>query len=164
VNLREIGNLRGVSISCGYVLRGSEFYICTYVLDTETNQSLTTAIHRHFNTPTSLRPRHFDSQSHFSSPFLVLETLKLEPSRTKKNTPPRAEESKEAHSQEGASLARRSHTPKKEPHSQEGAHFQDRDPTTKKPRCPRRQRQRPLLLFQWRCPSSKPWLKICDYE
>ncbi len=28
VNLREIGDLRGVSLSCGYVLRGSEFYLC----------------------------------------------------------------------------------------------------------------------------------------
>ena len=28
VNLREIGDLRGVSLSCGYVLRGSEFYMC----------------------------------------------------------------------------------------------------------------------------------------
>ncbi len=75
------------SLSCGYVLRGSEFYICAYyVLDTETSQPLTT-IHRHFHTPTSLRPRHFDSHSHFSSPFLVLETQKLEPSRTKKTTP-----------------------------------------------------------------------------
>ncbi len=33
---------------------------------------------------------------------------------------------------------------------------------TKKPRCPRRQCQRPLLLFWRRCPSSKPWLKICN--
>jgi hypothetical protein len=57
-----------------------------YVLDTETSQSLTT-IHRHFHTPTSLRPRHFDSHSHFSLPFLVLETQKLEPSRTKKPLP-----------------------------------------------------------------------------
>ncbi len=61
-------------------------FICAYVLDTETNQSLTT-IHSHFHTPTSLRPCHFDSHSHFSSPFLVLKTQKLEPSRTKKITP-----------------------------------------------------------------------------
>jgi hypothetical protein len=57
-------------------------FTCAYVLDPEPSQSLTT-IHRHFHTHTSLRPRHFDSHSHFSLPFSVLETQKLEPSRTK---------------------------------------------------------------------------------
>ncbi len=66
-------------------LRGSEFYMCIIVLDQEPSQSLTT-IHRHFHTPTSLRPCHFDSHTHFSSPFLVLETQNLEPSRTKKTS------------------------------------------------------------------------------
>jgi hypothetical protein len=81
VNLREIGEVYHVDMFCAGVS-----FICAYVLDTETNQSLTT-IHRHFHTPTSLRPCHFDSHLHFSSPFLVLETQKLEPSRTKKNPP-----------------------------------------------------------------------------
>ncbi len=81
VNLREISEVYHVDMLCAGVS-----FICAYVLDTETNQSLTT-IHCHFHTPTSLRPCHFDSHSHFSSPFLVLETQKLEPSRTKKTTP-----------------------------------------------------------------------------
>ena len=36
-----------------------------------------------FPLPLLLRPRHFYLHSHFSSPFLVLETQNLEPSRTK---------------------------------------------------------------------------------
>jgi hypothetical protein len=47
-------------------------------MDPEPSQSLTT--------PTSLRPCHIDSHSHFSSPFFVLETQNLEPNRTKKTS------------------------------------------------------------------------------
>ncbi len=84
VNLWEIGDLRGV-YHVDMFCSGVSFICAYYVLDTETSQSLTT-IHRHFHTPTSLCPRHFDSHSHFSLPFLVLETQKLEPSRTNKTT------------------------------------------------------------------------------
>ncbi len=82
VNLREIGNLRGVSLSCGYVLCGSEFYMCIH--SGYRNKSVTCHhpspfSHSHFS--------HFDSHSHFSSLFLVLETQNLEPSRTKITTP-----------------------------------------------------------------------------
>ncbi len=65
----------GASLSCGYVWTGVS-YSCAYVMDPEPSQSLTT--------PTSLCPCHFDSHSHFSSPFFVLETQNLEPNRTKK--------------------------------------------------------------------------------
>jgi hypothetical protein len=80
----------------------------------------------------------------------------------------RAKSQEEAHSQEGALLPRRSLTPKKEPYSQEGASLPRRSPLprrrpmTKKPWCPRRQHQRLLPRFWWRCLPSKPWLKICN--
>ncbi len=77
VYLREIGDLRGSEFIMWICLRrGSEFYMWIYVLDPEPSQSLT-SIHRHFPPPTSLRPRHFYSHSHFSSLFLVLETQNL---------------------------------------------------------------------------------------
>ena len=60
VNLGEIGEVYHVDMFCAGVS-----FICAYVLDTETSQSLTT-IHCHFHTPTSLIsirthifPRHF---------------------------------------------------------------------------------------------------------
>ena len=79
VNLQEISDLRGVSLSCGYVLRGSEFYMC--ICSGYRNKSVT---HHHPSPFSHSHFSHFDSHSHFSSPFLVLETQKLEPSRTKK--------------------------------------------------------------------------------
>ncbi len=73
----------GVSLSCGYVCTGVSFYM--WICSGSRTKSVTHLHPSPFSTPTSLRPCHFDSHSHFSLPFLVLEMQNLEPSRTKKN-------------------------------------------------------------------------------
>ncbi len=65
VNLREIGDLRGVTLSCGYVLRGTEYYIC--ICSGYRNKSVT---HHH---PSPCSHSHFPPPS----PFLFALTFFL---------------------------------------------------------------------------------------